>query len=160
MKMGIYLRLKMIEYCVGFFIKNNVVALIEKKRPSWQKGKLNGIGGKIEQNELAYNAMVREFEEEAGVKTKIEDWSLRLSLSGIDEFIVHFFLYTGSVLLEEIKQCTDEEVKLVSLPGLNFCNVINNLKWIIPLIMDEDIKFPLFIEEKVGVNKRYENKSG
>ena len=38
------------EYVVGFAFdkKRENVALIQKNRPPWQKGKLNGIGGHIE----------------------------------------------------------------------------------------------------------------
>ena len=40
-------------YVLGFIFnrqKDNVL-LVEKKRPEWQKGKWNGIGGKIKENE-------------------------------------------------------------------------------------------------------------
>ena len=46
---------------------NVEVLLIRKSHPSWMKGKLNGIGGHIEQGELAEYAMNREFAEETGL---------------------------------------------------------------------------------------------
>jgi 8-oxo-dGTP diphosphatase len=41
------------EYVVGlaFSMDNEDIALIKKKRPAWQRGKYNGIGGKVERNE-------------------------------------------------------------------------------------------------------------
>lgn len=59
----------MIEYVVGFIFSEDRqrVALIRKIKPSWQAGKLNGLGGKIEPDEDAENAIFREVEEEAGV---------------------------------------------------------------------------------------------
>lgn len=67
-------------YVCGFLIcrtsQTNWVALIRKARPSWQAGRLNGIGGSIEPGETALSAMRREFEEEAGVV--IEDWRASL----------------------------------------------------------------------------------
>ena len=57
------------KYVVGFLFspKHDWVVLIEKLRPKWQVGLLNGVGGHIESGELSYKAMVREFHEEAGV---------------------------------------------------------------------------------------------
>lgn len=49
-----------------FDIGYHNVLLIEKNRPPWQAGKLNGIGGKIEEGESPSGAMVREFQEETG----------------------------------------------------------------------------------------------
>jgi 8-oxo-dGTP diphosphatase len=62
--------LEMISYVVGFMFSEycNEIALIKKKRPEWQKGRLNGIGGHIEKNEVPHDAMYREFEEEAGIE--------------------------------------------------------------------------------------------
>ena len=52
-------------YCFDPYFEH--VVLIEKARPEWQAGKLNGVGGKIEPKETPRRAMVREFQEEAGV---------------------------------------------------------------------------------------------
>ncbi len=49
-------------FCFDFGYHN--VLLIEKQRPTWQMGKLNGIGGKIEEGETPAAAMTREFWEE------------------------------------------------------------------------------------------------
>lgn len=42
-------------YVAGFLFgpmpRHNYVALIRKNKPDWQKGKLNGIGGKVEAGE-------------------------------------------------------------------------------------------------------------
>jgi 8-oxo-dGTP pyrophosphatase MutT (NUDIX family) len=51
----------------GALRPDSFVALIRKVRPSWQAGLLNGVGGHIESGETPHDAMVREFEEEAGV---------------------------------------------------------------------------------------------
>jgi 8-oxo-dGTP diphosphatase len=58
----------MIRWVVGFLIRNrSEVALMTKTHPEWQKGKLNGVGGKIDDGESPEGAMRREFLEEAGV---------------------------------------------------------------------------------------------
>lgn len=80
-------------YVVGlaFSKTGNQMAAILKDRPEFQKGKWNGIGGKIEpgdmngkqlfnggitnpDNHIVLNAMVREFEEETGVKSYLNEW--------------------------------------------------------------------------------------
>lgn len=68
---------EMKKYVLGlmFSADRTFVALIRKKKPEWQKDKLNGIGGKIEDGELAHHAMPREFYEETGVRTNHRDWS-------------------------------------------------------------------------------------
>ena len=44
---------EMMNYCAGFLFdpEKELVVLIEKQKPAWQKGKLNAVGGKIEQGE-------------------------------------------------------------------------------------------------------------
>jgi 8-oxo-dGTP diphosphatase len=63
-------------YVLGFAFNTigDKVALIRKNKPDWQKGFLNGIGGKIEKDESKRSAMVREFEEECGIKTSTYYW--------------------------------------------------------------------------------------
>lgn len=57
------------EYVLGFMFTEDGkgVVLIQKKKPAWQHGRWNGIGGKIEERETPEKAIVREFEEETGV---------------------------------------------------------------------------------------------
>lgn len=49
-------------YVAGFMFNEDRtrVALIEKQKPDWQRGKLNGIGGKIEDDESPVEAMTSE----------------------------------------------------------------------------------------------------
>jgi 8-oxo-dGTP diphosphatase len=64
------------KYVCGFAFSPNhtLVYLIRKKRPTWQAGKLNGIGGKVNIGESPIQAIVREFKEECGVVTTESDW--------------------------------------------------------------------------------------
>jgi 8-oxo-dGTP pyrophosphatase MutT (NUDIX family) len=43
------------------------VLLIHKDKPAWQKGRLNLVGGKVEENESPLQCAVRELKEEAGL---------------------------------------------------------------------------------------------
>lgn len=60
---------------LGFAITRGDVLLILKNRPDWQAGKLNGVGGKVEDYDLGpYAAMIREFYEETGIETNPGQW--------------------------------------------------------------------------------------
>lgn len=133
-----------IEYVAGFLFTpdGSNVCLIQKKRPEWQKGKLNAVGGHIEENESPEAAMQREFEEETGVKINWDD-GLFLRLKN-EQYNVYFFRKYSSEILY-VKSVTDEKVLTMSI--LNELNtvpvtvahfIIPNLKWIIPLALDRD----------------------
>jgi 8-oxo-dGTP pyrophosphatase MutT (NUDIX family) len=63
-------------YVLGFaFTPDGSVALIRKIKPEWQAGKLNGVGGKIEDWDPSdVHAMTREFQEETGVFLEPHLW--------------------------------------------------------------------------------------
>lgn len=131
-------------YVVGFLFNQDYskVALIEKQHPDWQKGFLNGIGGKIEPKETPFQAIVREFREEAGVET-LGLWSLGGKLYGPDagaageEYVCHVFYGIGD--LTEPKTMTDEEVHIVNVSQIKNMKVIHNLNWLIQLVLDESV---------------------
>ncbi len=126
-------------YVCGFLFdpKKRHVALIRKNKPEWQKGKLNGIGGKIELSDKSpMDAMRREFNEEAGLD--ISTWKPYFEVIGPD-YIVYF--YTAiSQDLDSIRSLTDERVEIHLVEEINDLNVIPNLKWLVPAAADADIK--------------------
>lgn len=139
----------MTDYVAGFLFNRaqQAVLLIEKKRPAWQAGKLNGIGGKIEPGETPYEAMVREFREEAGVE--IRTWEPTVILQG-DAWRVYFFRAFTDENLYGILPQTDEELWTVTLPLNDFARpaTIPNLAWLIPLSLQSDTRFPIHVMER------------
>lgn len=124
------------QYVLGFLFdpsKKDVV-LIKKLKPEWQKGRLNGVGGKIEENETPLEAMRREFKEETGVE--IQEWREFLQLSG-HHFAIHAFV-AFSLHAYDVKSMEKEKVKVYKVNRLNFNKTIGNLRWIIPLAIDKD----------------------
>lgn len=122
-------------YVVGFAFSmdRQRVLLIKKNRPDWQKGKLNGIGGKIEDNEDAYDAMEREFFEEAGVHT-FDKWLPLIYLADYDKKGEVNFFYT----FMDISKCmtmTDELVVPVHVIGLCQLPIVDDLNWLIPMAL-------------------------
>ena len=128
-------------YVVGFLfdVGGDNVALIRKTRPEWQRGRVNGIGGHIENGETPLMAMGREFGEEAGAE--VSDWQHFCTLTGTgydhpgrqapaDSWVVYFFTARQDVLLETM---TDEEVVWVPRELLHQYKPVPNLHWLIPM---------------------------
>lgn len=120
------------QYVVGFLFDDEmkVVVLIDKKRPEWQAGKLNGVGGKVNDGEAPLAAMKREFAEEAGVS--IDSWRPFCELrSGYN--VVNFFYAKDSTQLFHAHTETDEEVivgaiaSILSVPE----KFVPNLPWLL-----------------------------
>ena len=60
------------KYSLGFIFDQarDHVLLIQKARPARHRGKLNGIGGKVEPGKTFLQAMIRECWEETGISTE------------------------------------------------------------------------------------------
>jgi 8-oxo-dGTP diphosphatase len=159
----------MIQYVAGFLFSktHDYVVLIEKNRPEWQRGLLNGVGGKIEKHdkdcsvvnkigdlgvcycsgETPHDAMVREFLEETGVE--IPEWKQFTTLTG-SGFQVNFFCAFAHV--DTLAKCvsrTDERVGYYRLNGLEALKTTPNIKWLIPmaLSMEHDTADAFLIQE-------------
>jgi len=101
----------MTAYVAGlmFDLVSKEVALIRKKKPVWQAGKLNAIGGKIEADETADAAMVREFREETAFTTNELQWLPCGKLEG-HNWVVHFFTTIGP--LQELRSPEEEKIEI------------------------------------------------
>lgn len=126
-------------YVVGFCFNEarDEILLIEKNKPEWQKGRLNGIGGKIEDYDASpKSAMYREGLEEANIKV---DWQqfAHYSGPGYELFIFRAF---DDRALEEFKTMEAERIVSRSVDGLPWRDekkMIWNLNWLIPLALDK-----------------------
>lgn len=123
-------------FVVGFMFSpdRSQLLLIEKQRPSWQAGRLNGIGGKMEAGETPSDALVREFFEETGVSTRPEVWVHFAELHKEFE-LVHFFaavtedFFDATTLTDEIvERCDVAKLPTRALPDLS---------WLIPLALED-----------------------
>lgn len=138
-------------YVVGFLFRHllrnqtNEVALIRKSRPDWQRGLLNGIGGKIEADESSAAAMVREFEEETG-GTVVTRWRHYARVEGPNwfvDFYAYFYEESAPDWTTELNLKTtdiDEPVGWYPVSEvLRRHDVIGNLRWHIPLAIDQPL---------------------
>lgn len=118
----------MISYCLGFAFNKDYVVLIKKTRPDHLKGKLNGIGGKVEKGELPIEAMVREFKEETGVLTGHTEW-LEVTRGYANNFeLIIFVMELDEVSFSELKTTTDEQVWKVPFERILMNTLGNKVK--------------------------------
>ena len=137
------------KYVTGFLFSQDAshLVLIKKTNPPWQCGLFNGVGGKVEANELSVDAMVREFIEETGVTTTKADWTCyakiyRPHCYDVDVYFSHSDLAFSA---KTIEQEPVHIIKLTELPS----NIIPNLQWLIPLALDKqaDFSIPVLLQE-------------
>jgi 8-oxo-dGTP diphosphatase len=129
------------EYVAGFVFSDNGhnVVLIRKNKPDWQRGKRNGVGGKIEPGETPSQAMEREYNEEAGVLVDKMNWTLFCSIKFLSNGdTVHFFKLFSTDVFRASRAQTDESLELEWTDDLRD-DVLPNLKWLIPLALSGDI---------------------
>jgi len=126
---------KILRAVIGFLFdgKGNVL-MIEKNHPAWQKGRLNGIGGKIERGETPMQAMIREFREEAGAA--VTSWREFAVVTG-DGYKLNLFTARENI---EIHPTPDEGpinwYPVDNLPP----NILPNMRFLIPMA---NYKFPI-----------------
>lgn len=131
-----------ITHVLGFAVSPlNRVALIIKARPQWQRGMLNGVGGKVEHGEGVSAAMAREWKEETGGPELTWYW-----VATVSEKSDRADKQTFAVLCAKI---TDDQLRDLKAPGnepVYVCrvselppNALPNLRWMIPMVMDEGV---------------------
>jgi len=126
----------LIRYCLGFAFTPNFqnVVLLTKARPDWQAGKLNGVGGKVEDDETHGSAMNREWFEETGVPLT-SPWTRVVKMHD-SEWVVDVF--TTHILNEAALQAvhnTKERDEPVSIHRVNNLpsHSLDNLHWLISM---------------------------
>ena len=119
-------------YVVGFMFDSSEreVLLLSKTRPQWQIGKLNGVGGHIEEGESPLQAMRREFAEEVGIEHV--DWREYCVLGDCRDWSIHFFWTVGPIW--DAQPLGDERPAIARVDDLP-TTVIPNLRWLIPMAL-------------------------
>lgn len=120
-------------YVLGFYFSphHSHVVLIQKLKPMWQRGKLNGVGGKLEDGESSATAMRREFKEEAGLDLHEDKWihfgRLVVHRQQIDNAYVDLFSTSGP--LTDLLSVTDEKLFISPFP-VQADNTLSNIRWL------------------------------
>lgn len=140
----------MIRYTVGFMFDDRLekVLLIEKIKPEWQKGFLNGVGGKLKDVDSSMlHCMIREFKEETRIN--YTDWNHYVTIVKSDIYEVAFY-YAVNDIVEYYSQQEEEKLYLIDTAKICRQKTVYNLQWLIPLALDNCVKFPLYIEDTDG----------
>ena len=123
------------EYVAGFAFAQDQVLLIQKQRPAWQSGRLNGVGGHIEDGESPLDAMHREFQEETGLAYHKDgpNWNHFATLH-VNYGCIWFFYFEGKwEHLRQARSSTDEKLIWCNPASVNIYNAIPNLTWLLPM---------------------------
>lgn len=127
----------MTTYVCGFLHVGDEVLLIQKKRPDWQAGLLNGVGGHVEEGESVQQAMVREFREETGVDRPWW-WSNFFAIIRGNPHIPSqdwcCYFYSAKADHRQYRFTNDDEkLRLVHIHNIHRHPVMPNLSWLIPM---------------------------
>jgi 8-oxo-dGTP diphosphatase len=114
------------------------VVLVRKTRPAWQAGRINALGGKLRNGETLRDAARREVREEAGVD--VDGWEEFL-VWGDPEYRLRAVRAFDDAA-RRARTAEDQDVFLANVTGLPL-DVIDNLRWIIPLALDRDVAVPI-----------------
>jgi len=120
------------EYVLGFiFNKYNEVLLMLRDKPSSQAGKLNGIGGHIEEGETPYEAMYRETWEE--VESEYNLWWRHAGEFYGKNWKIYVYYSTTYGRVEPKEGQTLLWYDRNELPS----HTMYNLQWLIPLCREK-----------------------
>jgi 8-oxo-dGTP pyrophosphatase MutT (NUDIX family) len=110
------------------------VVLIRKNKPDWMAGKLNAVGGHVEEGEEFHDAAVREFVEETGLTIEIWQPFMRLFRPGDTEDTLRTLecYWAVSENLGKVKSTTDELVGVFDVQSvLGRDDIVKDTKWIL-----------------------------
>jgi 8-oxo-dGTP diphosphatase len=134
------------EYVTGFATECDTgrVLLVRKNKPKWQRGILNGIGGKVEPGELPADAMRREFREEVGSDvngywTYFAKIICPLGTDPVGYPTILYYFHATCFVLPRDNGFNDagEELEAVHLHDIHSRpDVARNLKWLLPLAVN------------------------
>jgi 8-oxo-dGTP pyrophosphatase MutT (NUDIX family) len=139
-------------YVLGFIFSYDLkqVLLVNKRRPGWQEGKWNGIGGHIEKEEqYPYPAMKREIREEVdGLLFDPTAMEHRVTFTCPGGTVwVYKAMALRSCLLSKVKSKTDEPVEWfrVERIGERPDDALDSIRWLVPLMLS-DVRGPILID--------------
>jgi 8-oxo-dGTP diphosphatase len=141
-----------------FTANRRQVVLMRRMRPLWQAGRVNALGGRLVDGESPGDAARREVREESGVDVK--EWTEVLVWDDA-EYRMHV-MRAVSELAGAARTMEDQEVFLADVESLP-ANVIDNLRWLVPLALDADVALPVAVRsaaaEGSGLTERDRGRS-
>lgn len=144
---------------VGLAFHAGRVLMVRKKRPKWQAGLWNGVGGVVEDGEKPLHAMTREFCEETGHLTQPIMWTHFCTENETFGAVVHFYWmrFPDSAPSVEVPRYNDagEELAWLLVSHLGIVEVLGNLRWLVPLAQDwRGTAHPVVVSAVGDIRKR------
>lgn len=136
-----------VDYVLGFMFnqlypkEGQRVLLIEKQRPEFQRGKMNGIGGHREKGEEPKAAMIREFQEETGVL--FEEWHPVGILMFGSKARIYLYSAVDEPSCRLAQTTTDELICLEPMDRLSVVPLMPNLHRLISISEAREIIYDL-----------------
>jgi len=137
-------------YVLGFIFNRHrdEVLLIQKKRPEWQAGHWNGIGGKVGDklgglSETPNEAIVRECCEETKMDGAGFEHVITMLCDGGTVFIYRAFCKDAYIPFTQVEDEVLQAWHVDSLPE----EMMVNCKLMIEICLAKSIKFPVIIQK-------------
>ncbi|KKW28045.1 MAG: hypothetical protein UY70_C0004G0029 [Candidatus Kaiserbacteria bacterium GW2011_GWB1_52_6] len=128
----------MMFYTLGFIFDPTMerIVLMEKQRPVWQRGKLNGVGGKLEKGETGVACMVRETREECGINSEESAWTHIAVMTGGDwrvDVFGHIAKKAQPIVCAREDEGKVDWYEIAAIPE----NALSNVPWLVHLAKDK-----------------------
>lgn len=143
----------------GFLFSGPRVLLVEKIKPTWQAGLLNGVGGVIDPDETPSAAIEREFCEETGLPPGTLEW--RHFCTEKEPFGAYVYFYTAHLMDRRrhpwpVHNDVGEHLRWLHhheiLTGK--WRTLGNLSWLLPLALDwREFNSPVLVEAKRDIRE-------
>lgn len=141
-------------YVLGLIFNSDKsqILLINKKRPDWQLGMWNCIGGEIEEtDDTPLAAMDRECLEETGMEIDRFEHCITLVCPGGT-----LYVFSAPLSMDydiPFKQIEDEELRVFPVDCLPK-KLMHNLRWVIPFCLSS-VQMPIMVhQDDLGVERR------
>ena len=129
------------------------ILVVVKDKPDWMAGRVNLIGGKIEPNETATDAVIRECMEEVGYEPK------HVQIVGEvkdDDYIIYCGVIEEKYFVPKPRPEETEQFFWVRLEDLVHYNIMPNLKVIVPLMLKNLSYFSIYdVDKSLGGNQQH-----
>lgn len=124
------------KYTLGIVFDQTLrnVLLMHKTKPDYQAGKLNALGGKIEEGETQAECVSREVLEESGLKIVPEAW-IFIGHVQTKDWVMDVFTHAYSGPMSDAKSLEQERIEWIPVDQLP-PNTIASLPWMILLAIE------------------------
>lgn len=123
-----------------FLIRDGKEVLLAMKKRGFGEGKLNGVGGKVEEGETAEDAIIRETREEIGVSVRKEDLQHRGEIEfrfpGEDGMHIRVEVFSATLWQGEPQETEEMKPQWYAFEAIPYEAMWVDDKYWLPLLLD------------------------